>query len=92
MQTPANICPITIEIMFAINTGFLLVSAFEENTSRINSGINIAEQMHVTISNRYNGLNDETRILMISPGGLDGGMVTSVGSMYLGVNVILPEN
>jgi hypothetical protein len=61
-----------IEATFAMNIGFLLVSLVEENNSRTKSGINIAEKMQVTISNWYNGLNDVTSILMISPGGLDG--------------------
>lgn len=47
-----------IDITFAMNIGFLLVSLFEKNSNRTRRGISIADQMQVTISNWYIALTD----------------------------------
>ncbi len=58
MATPANISPSMIDITFAMNIGFLLVSLFEKNSSRTKRGTSIADQMQVTISSWYVALTD----------------------------------
>ena len=80
MPAAANVSPITIETTFAMNIGFLLAFLSEENHNRTKRGTNIAEQMQVTISNWYNGLNDVTSMLMNCPCGLE----VALGEVVLG--------
>lgn len=75
MPAAANVSPITIETTFAINIGFLLAFLSEENHNMTKRGTNVAEQVQVTISNWYNGLNDVTSILMNCPTGFGGSVV-----------------
>ncbi len=60
MATPANISPSMIDIRFAMNIGFLLVSLFEKNSNRTKRGTSIADQMQVTMSSWYIALTDVT--------------------------------
>lgn len=89
MLTPANDSPITIETMFAMNIGFLLVSLLEENHNKAKRGISIADPTQVTISNWHIGLSVAKSMPRTCAGEFGGSMVASVQVVEWGTRTMV---
>jgi hypothetical protein len=91
MVTPANISPSMIDITFAMNIGFLLVSLFEKNSNRTKRGTSIADQMQVTISNWYIALTDVTTTAELCSDE-PGGPIALVKAVEQSTCAMVPDN